>query len=212
MTTGDAAQAQRLYRAGMEMYGRQAYEESLSAFDRVSVPAAYGLDASRRPSFPSCFLSRYVYLSPLCLLLSFAAFLADTPLTLFFLVRTRRSFFLPHTLPHSAAHAQAISLGDRSWKVLDAKAAAMNKMGGAWRASAFEVASSLCKKYGDKSHRVGPHSPSFSRPSIVIIAVHPHPLLLLYTSALTPSRGTVSPQSSSQWASSKPPSAPSRAV
>ncbi|GMK58963.1 hypothetical protein CspeluHIS016_0604050 [Cutaneotrichosporon spelunceum] len=79
--SGDAAQAQRLYRAGMDAYGRQAYEEALSAFDR------------------------------------------------------------------------AVSLGDRSWKVLDAKAAAMNKMGGAWRTAAFETASSLCKKYGDKSHR-----------------------------------------------------------
>ncbi|BEJ14636.1 hypothetical protein CspHIS471_0404030 [Cutaneotrichosporon sp. HIS471] len=79
--SGDMAQAQRLYRAGMTAYGRKAYEEALSAFDR------------------------------------------------------------------------AISLGDRSWKVLDAKAAAMNKMGGAWRTSAFEIASSLCKRYGDKSHR-----------------------------------------------------------
>lgn len=33
---GDAAQAQRLYRSGMELYGKKAYEEALSAFDRVS--------------------------------------------------------------------------------------------------------------------------------------------------------------------------------
>ncbi|BEI83691.1 hypothetical protein CcaverHIS002_0402950 [Cutaneotrichosporon cavernicola] len=79
--SGDIAQAQRLYRAGMTAYGRKDYEEALSAFDR------------------------------------------------------------------------AVSLGDRSWKVLDAKAAAMNKMGGVWRTSAFEVASSLCKNHGTAPRR-----------------------------------------------------------
>lgn len=96
MPRGDLTQAQALYKSGMDMYGKQRYEEAMSAFDRVSAAAG--------------------------------------------------------TTTHTP---QAISLGDRGWKVMDAKAATMNRMGGAWRQSAFEIASALCKKYGDKNHKVG---------------------------------------------------------
>ncbi|KAL1410626.1 hypothetical protein Q8F55_004643 [Vanrija albida] len=91
MPSGDLTQAQALYKSGMDLYGKQRYEEAMSAFDR------------------------------------------------------------------------AISLGDRTWKVMDAKAATMNRMGGAWQQSAFELASTLCKKYGDKSYK-----PWFRAASILV--------------------------------------------
>lgn len=39
---------------------------------------------------------------------------------------------------------KAMSLGDRSLAVLDGKAAAMNKLGGTWRDSAYELAEKMC--------------------------------------------------------------------
>lgn len=56
------------------------------------------------------------------------------------------------------AHRQALSLGDRGWKIMDAKAAAMNKLGGPWRQSALEVARAMTRKFGKDVHQVSPRS------------------------------------------------------
>ncbi|CAK9787183.1 unnamed protein product [Cutaneotrichosporon oleaginosum] len=52
MASGDAPQAQRLYRAGMEAYGRKAYEEALSAFDRVRLRDTTALTPGHSPRRP----------------------------------------------------------------------------------------------------------------------------------------------------------------
>lgn len=51
-----------------------------------------------------------------------------------------------------AAFDRAMSLGNKSWKVQDAKAAALTKVGSL--DAAFELASALAKHYGGKSGRV----------------------------------------------------------